>query len=158
MVAPATRQGDLEIVGVYRFPHEALIARSAVEAFGIPAWVLDETQIRFRWYLGDALGGVKLAVRSADAAAAREILSGDHSASLEGISESRLPPAPEEVCRRCGSTSLETSRGRTGSRWPEWFWILLSFVFTGGPAPHYAVRTSRRCLACGHEETQTESR
>jgi len=103
----ASRQAELEVVGTYRFPHEAQVARGVLEAFGIPAWVIDETQIRLRWYLGNALGGVKVAVRAADASTARELLSGDHSAALESIPETHLPPAPDEVCPRCGSASLE---------------------------------------------------
>ena len=146
------RQGDLEVVGTFRFPHEALVAKSMVEAFGVPGWVFDETQIRFRWYLGDALGGVKLAVRRADAATARELLAGDHSAALETTAEARLPPSPEEVCPRCGAASLDIARTRTSGRWPEWLSVLLAFTFTGGPAPHYAVDASRRCRAGGYED------
>jgi hypothetical protein len=123
-----------------------------VEAFGIPGWVLDETQIRFRWYLGDALGGVKLVVRTADAATARELLSGDHSGALENTAEAHLPPAPEEVCPRCGAASLDITRTRTSGRWPQWLYVLLAFSFTGGPAPHYSVQALRRCRACGYED------
>ena len=124
------RQGDLEIVGTYQFPHEALIAKSALDAFGVSAWVLDESQIRLRWYLSDALGGVKLAVRTADAVAAREILSGDHSSDLEGIPESQLQPAPQDLCRRCGAASFEIARRRAPGRLFEWLFVLLAFVFT----------------------------
>ncbi|MGH2897778.1 MAG: hypothetical protein ACRDMZ_03830 [Solirubrobacteraceae bacterium] len=147
----SARQGDLEVVGTYRFPYEAQLAKSAVEAFGVPGWVLDETQIRFRWYFGDALGGVKLAVRTGDAETAREILSGDHSADLAALPESHLPPALDELCPRCGAELVEVARPRGRGTLRQWLLVLVSWVFAGGPAPHYR-RRARRCAACGHAE------
>lgn len=107
------RRDELEVVGTYGFPHEASLAKSALEAYGVEAWVLDEKQIRLRWYMGEAAGGVKVAVRRADADTAREILGGDHSADLAAILEARLPPAPDELCPHCGADALERVSGRT---------------------------------------------
>src|SRR5262249_14666750 len=81
-VRELSRQGDLEIVGSYRFSHEAHLARAALDAAGIRAWVLDEAQIRMRWFMGDALGGIKVAVRREEAADARALLARDFSVEL----------------------------------------------------------------------------
>jgi len=114
------RESTLEIVARYWLPHEALVAKSALEAFGVPAWVLDETQIRMRWYLANTLGGVKLAVRAEDAYTAREILSGDHAADLSSIEEAALPPHPSEVCERCGLPLVADPRRGVGTLHFEW--------------------------------------
>src|SRR5258706_15524442 len=90
----SVRQGELEIVGTYRFPHEAELARTTLGAYGVEAWVLDEKQIRLRWYMGSAAGGVKLAGRRAGAGTAPEPPGGDHSAHLAASPEARLPPPP----------------------------------------------------------------
>jgi len=147
----SSRQGDLEVVGTYRFPHEALVAKSTVEAFGVPAWVLDETQIRFRAYMGDPLGGVKLVVRADDAETAREILAGDHSADLAAVPESHLPPSADELCPRCGRELVWVSRGRMRGVVPEWLLVLASSLLPGGPARH-ARRAGGRCSACSQVE------
>ena len=56
------RQSGLEIVGNFWYIHEAELAKALLQSEGIPAWVLDEHQIRMRWHLAAALGGVKVAV------------------------------------------------------------------------------------------------
>jgi hypothetical protein len=142
-------RGALEIVATYRFPHEASLAKSALEAFGVDAWVLDETQIRLRWYMGAALGGVKLAVRAGDAATAREILDGDHSADLAGIPEAKLPPSPGELCPRCGADALERVKGRTSGDVLRRMLLLVLALFLGSHAPHDRLTRAWRCRACG---------
>ena len=144
---PLTRQGELEVVGTYRFAHEAFLAKSTLEAFEVPAWILDENQIRFRWFMADALGGVKIAVRTEDAEQAREILAGDHSAELSDIPEEQLPPAPEETCPQCGAT-LELTRSPTAGLFKPVL-LFLESVLTGAP-PHSRVRTTARCSSCGY--------
>lgn len=145
-----SRQGDLEIVGSYRFPHEAHLARAALDAGAIRAWVLDEAQIRMRWFMGDALGGIKVAVRSEDAADARALLARDFSLELRNVPESHLPPAPEEVCPACGSDKFLKTRRREAPAGKHWLLLLAAWLFAGGPLPHYRFATVRRCAACGH--------
>ena len=144
------RQGDLEIVRTYRFPHEAWLAKSVLEAFGVTAWVLDETQIRHRWFMGVALGDVKLAVRSDQTAQAREILDGDHSDSLASIPEELLAPSGDEICGQCGAPELVTERTIRPGRLPQWLLTVATMLLAGGPAPHYRVQTLRRCRRCEH--------
>ena len=146
---PAGRRSELEVVGAYRFPWEASLAKSALEAFGLEAWVLDETQIRLRWYMGAALGGVKLAVRAEDAEAAREILRGDHSADLAAVPEAKLPAAPDELCPRCGADALEPVSGRTSADVLRRMLLVVLALFAGSHAPHDRLMRGWRCRACG---------
>ncbi|HTO69343.1 MAG TPA: hypothetical protein VMR31_05730 [Myxococcota bacterium] len=151
------RESTLEIVARYWLPHEALVAKSALEAFGVPAWVLDETQIRMRWYLANTLGGVKLAVRAEDAYTAREILSGDHAADLSSIEEAALPPHPSEVCERCGLPSIGAPRRRAAGWW-QILGAALALSTLSGPAPRFAKEAVSRCAACGHVSDKRRKR
>jgi hypothetical protein len=114
-------QRELETVGTYRFAHEALLAKSALEAFGIPAWVLGETLAGLHGgSLANAVGGgLRVMVRAAQADTAREILAGDHSAELDSSWEAG------ELCSHCGSADLVTEGSRKSAG-------------------------VRRCLRCGH--------
>ena len=150
--SPGMAQAGFEIVGSYRFSHEAELARAALDAAEIRAWVFDEAQIRMRWYLGDALGGIKVAVRREDAADARAFLERDFSVALRNVPESHLPPAPEEVCPACGGDTFMRIRRRALPGRAQWLLLLASALFAGGPLPHYRFAVARRCRACGHED------
>ena len=108
-----------ELARVHRcqLRHEAELVRSALEAFGVPAWVRGN---------GRPDGHAEVFVRGGDAESAREILAGDHSAGLEATPEAHLPPAPDELCPRCGSESVERLKRRLR-------------------------RDTQRCRACAHE-------
>ena len=149
---PGMSQAGFEIVGSYRFSHEAELARATLDAAEIRAWVFDEAQIRMRWFLGDALGGIKVAVRSEDAADARAFLERDFSVALRNVPESHLPPAPEEVCPACGSDTFMRIRRRTLPGRAQWLLLLTSALLAGGPLPHYRFAVAGRCRACGHED------
>jgi hypothetical protein len=92
---------ELAIVGTFRRAYQAEIARSALEAYGLPAWILTESRVRH--YVSR---NVKLAVRAADAELARELLAGDHSADLDAV---EFAPEPGRSCPACGTTHSEAS-------------------------------------------------
>lgn len=52
----------------------AHLAREALAAAGIDAWLRDEQTLGVTWLMGPAIGGSRLAVRASDADAAREVL------------------------------------------------------------------------------------
>jgi len=67
---------DQRPVVVARFvtPIEATIARGALEREGIESELRDDALVGIAWHLSNAVGGVKLVVRPADAEAARALL------------------------------------------------------------------------------------
>jgi hypothetical protein len=143
------RQGDLEVVASYLHGYEAHLAQGRLEADGIPAWVLDEHQIRMRWWLGLALGGVKVAVRRTDAAAARSILAADHAEELAPIRENELPAQPDHCCPRCAQPPSREIRRRLYPNLPQWLALVAGLV-VGFIAPHRRVAVERECSSCGH--------
>ena len=128
------KQGELETVGTYRFPHEAALAKATLAGYGVEAWVFDDTLAELHGYAAAAAGRVKLTVSRADAATAREILDGDHSADLASIPEARIPPGPDELCPRCGADALERVSHHTATA------VLLAML---------GFREKWRCRACG---------
>lgn len=141
---------DLEIVASYNFLHEADVARSLLEASGIPAWVVDAFHVQQRWFIAGALGGVRVAVPRARAEEARALLAEDHSAALDDEEISALPPAAEEICRRCGATA-QVSRRRLR---PRLFDLVAAFVLN---APIRRWGLSYSCPACGFECVRDEN-
>ena len=153
----AERQSGLTIVGRFNYLHEADLAKALLASEGIASWLLDEHQIRQRWHLGAALGGVKLAVAPEHAWRARQILDEDHSEHLAAIPEQELPPHPEELCPRCGAEArIESS----GQRLPGPFqWLVsLAFLVLGVLVPRRRFDTVRCCEGCGHRWSRAETR
>ncbi len=59
----------------YRDLAEAMIAKSALDSTGIPAFLRDENTIRMDWFWSNAVGGIRLQVKPEDVEAAEELLS-----------------------------------------------------------------------------------
>jgi hypothetical protein len=143
-VTPEER-GRREIICAYRSSLEASLAKSELEAFGIEAWVLEPRRGEYE----SPVGEVKLAVRSVDAATARELLAGDHSADLAQIPEAGLPPAPGDLCPHCGADALEQVSGATTADvLRRMLWSILALLF-GSHAPVERRSGAWRCRACG---------
>jgi len=66
---------EMVTVAVFGSPFEAGMARSELEAFGIPVFVADEFTIGANHFYSNALGGVKVNVPASCAEEARQILS-----------------------------------------------------------------------------------
>ena len=147
------RQSGLAIVGSYTYPYEADVARALLESHEISAWVLDEHQVRTRWHLSQALGGVKVAVHPDDDGRAREILDADHSQALQEIAEFDLPADPDEICQACGSSRVVSSRGVSRISARTVLGGLLSYVF-GLILPLRNIREKWKCLECDTEWTK----
>ena len=153
----AERQSGLAIVGRFSYLHEADLAKSLLESEGIEAWLLDENQIRHRWHLGGALGGVKVAVGPEFAGRALELLARDFSSELVDIPEQGLPAHPTEACPACGASTVhETSTQRAPG--PLQWLISLSFLFLGALVPRRRFSVTRACANCSHEWTRRENR
>lgn len=119
----------------FSLPLDAQIARSSLEAAGIPVFLADEHTINLNWMYSDAMGGVRLQVPEAYAQEALELLRTDHSGSLEA----EQPSAPD-CCQHCGSDQLQQIR--PGRRMAFLVWLLVNI-------PLWPIRSRQQCLACG---------
>jgi len=131
------------LVRSYSFVDEADRAKSLLDAFGVLAFVREAAP------RGDL--SPQLLLRRADLARALELLDGrDHSADLASVPEAHLPPAPDELCPRCGSEALERVRRNQfddGLRRLEGMIVLM---LTAGQV-RWGLDRGVRCRSCGQE-------
>lgn len=123
---------DLVVIATYSFPHEAQLARSKLEAFDIPVFVLDEHTINMQWLYSNALGGVKLAVPNIAVESAMALLQED--AVIEDLDE------PALHCLHCGSHHLHAY---TQGKKPAF----IVFLMLGFPLFFY--QRGLKCEDCG---------
>ncbi len=85
----------------------AELARAKLESENVECHLLNNHHIGVNWLYSQALGGVKLQVRTEDAEHARQILDKDESSYLEN-EEIEFPELEEtDYCEVCGSPNLE---------------------------------------------------
>lgn len=82
---PAAGEPDSKIVTLRQFLYlqDALVAKTALDAAGIPSFLADEHSIRLDLFMSNAFGGIKLLVKAKDAREADELLMQDFSQELE---------------------------------------------------------------------------
>jgi hypothetical protein len=116
-------------------PVEAHLARSRLEAEGIPAFVADEHIVSVSWLYSAAVGGVKVLVRATDLEFARELLTARplRRSALYVTDDLHAPRCP-----RCGSLAVEKHFARRLT--------FASAVFLGFPLPLFGRRA--RCRTC----------
>ena len=119
----------------FTYPYEAQIAWSKLDAAGIASYIADEHTINMQWLYSDALGGVRLQVKSGDEEEALKLLAED----LEGelIQQEGFEG---EGCPTCGSTNTEYFQ--FGRRWAF-------LVFLGLDFPLFPVKDGLNCCDCG---------
>ena len=125
----------LVTIARYSFPYEAQIAKSQLDASGIPAFIADEHTINMQWLYSDAMGGVRLQVLQEHVADAQSILS--DSAPINPEIE-KAPPQP--VCSICGG--MLSAPFQTGRRPTILSWLLLGL-------PLWPIKNQRKCTKCG---------
>jgi hypothetical protein len=129
----------LSVVARYRDPYEALLARSFLEAAGIPAFVSDEHAIGIDWLLSNSLGGVRLRVESEDADRAREVLASPPAEPSPTAAELPAARASAEPCPNCGTPGESLARADRRVRALS---LLIGIPFALG-------RDKLRCPGCG---------
>jgi hypothetical protein len=87
----------------YRDLPEAQVAKSALDSAGIFAFLRDENVIRIDWGYSNAVGGIRLQVRQADANAAEEVLSQPIPPTIEADSGNYEQPR----CPSCQSLDIK---------------------------------------------------
>jgi hypothetical protein len=137
----AASDTDLQVVDSFIYPHDAFLARTALEAAGIQAVIADDHIIAMDWRLAYAVGGIKLQVRTSDLAEAREILAAAREAALAREADEEPDP-----CSRCGSTNTT----RLTIKRPAFLaWLLLG-------APLFPVLRRVSCQNCGYLGKRTK--
>jgi hypothetical protein len=135
-----------EVVTVrrYRDLSEAIVAQSLLESAGIKAWTRDENLVRMDWFYSNLVGGVRLQVDAADAAAAGEVLDQPVPEAIPfGEKEEFVQPR----CARCGSIDISFLGSDRRA-------ALTSVTLVGVPLP--LGRESWECHACGARWQDTD--
>ena len=122
--------------GVY-----AHIARGKLESAGIECIILDENLISINWLYSNAIGGVKLQVKSSDAERAKAIL------------EEQEETKPEEIkkkdkniicCPKCNSDEIYFEKFAKKL-------VFISWLLLGIPIPFIKRKRKRKCYNCGYQ-------
>jgi hypothetical protein len=131
-----SHENELQIVESYWRPHEAHLARSALQSIGIHAVIADEHIVGAYPLLVNAIRGVKLLVAARDLARAHELLTQARGPSPEEVRYA----ADRKPCMRCGSreTSLGPRRVKIA---------LIPWLRDGKPL--FQRRRNLRCHDCG---------
>ena len=119
----------------YSLPYEAHIAKSRLDAEGIPAFIADEHTINMQWLDSNAMGGVRLQVPEPYAEQALQVLNEDREQDLV-----ELVGADVQACPRCGSE--DTQYHQIGRRWAFLMFIGINF-------PLFPIRSGVKCNSCG---------
>lgn len=146
--APQQRQ-ELEIrelvtVRKFRDLPEALLAKGSLESAGIECFLADENLVRLDWFISNFIGGIKLSVKVADVANAREVLD---EPILEGLYVHGVGLYEQPRCPECDSLDVsfqELDRP-----------IAYVSAFLHIPIP--LQRSAWRCRACTAEWEDDES-
>jgi len=102
-LAAAGAPEDLITVTTYRFAHEAELAKLLLQREGVTAFIADAEAIAMDWFLGSAIGFVKLQVPRAQVKEAVTVLTSTPSSPPEEIPMD--DDAPETArCLSCGAT------------------------------------------------------
>ena len=133
---------ELVVVRTFTNVPDAHVARSVLDAAGIPTHLADDNIIAADWLYSNAVGGVKLLVpsdRLDEAIAVLDTLPQDGEPSLlDSLGEPQH--ASEDMCPRCGGQQFEpVTRGR---RWAALTWLLVG-------VPLVPIHRARRCRLCG---------
>ena len=118
--------------------------RAELETAGVPVVLQDEHTVNANWLYSNAVGGVKLMVRTEDLDKAVRVLAGRRTGEYCEVNFSISPEDDPGAtrCPRCGSTQVTRERF---SRWAAFLSILvLNF-------PFLLFRKRLRCLNCDYK-------
>jgi len=103
----------MAVVASFSSLSQAELARTALEAAGIDAWLENENTVAVQWLYATALGGVRVIVHEEDAGEASEILQEIHRypqrlpvAPPDAVAEPIEPAAEEIRCPNCASPDV----------------------------------------------------
>lgn len=115
---------DLVTLTTFENAVQAHLCRSFLDNEGVEAWVADENMGSLNPFYNQALGGIRLQVRTDDLPRAQELLQQYNQAPLKGEDDAPLH------CPHCGSTSVQTGYKSAGKP-SSWLSMLLALLFYG---------------------------
>ena len=138
---PANPQQSEPPVMIRRYQNlpDAWLSKSILDSSGIESFLVDENLVGIDWMYSNAVGGIKLLVRSEDAETARKLLEQDtpEKFQVDGIGEYQQPR-----CTRC--RSLDVGFNELNKRIAYG-----GMLFAGVPIP---IRNEHwKCHSCGNE-------
>ena len=149
---------DLVSIGNFNDLATASVARSALEAAGIRAYLTNENTVGVQWLYTTALGGMDLMVARRDAESARQLLDSPAladeelaeiamaaSTSAEAVEENVAKYDTVRHCPRCKSTDWELEERKRP--WPALLAQLILMAAFLMPIPYK--NEIYRCSACG---------
>jgi len=141
---------ELVEVAAFTNVHEALLAKSVLEAAGIDATLANEHLVSMTWTYSNVVGGVKVLVPGDQWEEAVLILESD--ASVVERESTDEPDAPAEglgdTCQRCGSREFESRL--PGKRLAIFSWLVIG-VPLGSPVRR------RVCRHCGAPAVEADA-
>jgi hypothetical protein len=94
---------ELVTIRQFRDLPEALLAKGSLESAGIECFLADENLVRLDWFISNFIGGIKLNVRPADEANARNLLD---EPILEGLYVQGVGLYEQPRCPKCQSLDV----------------------------------------------------
>jgi hypothetical protein len=126
-------------IGQYSQGAYAYIAKGKLESFGIKCILLDENLISINWLYSNAIGGVKLQVKSSDVERARKIL-----AEQEETQPEEIKKKDKDIiyCPKCNSDEVYFEKLNKKP-------VFISWLLLGFPIPF--IQRKWKCYNCGHQ-------
>lgn len=137
---------ELTTVRRFRDLSEAIVARSLLEASGIPAYLCDENLVRLDWQVSNFIGGMRLQVDVADEQDALDLLNAQVPDEIAYADDGAFV---QPRCPRCHSLEI-TYEGASRKI------ALASLYVLSLPLPLGA--TSWFCHACGNRWNEAQGR
>ncbi len=137
----SNKNGRIVTIATYSHPPEAYIVKGRLESEGIWSYVADAETVTMNWLYSNAIGGVKLQVREADAEKVQEILNTEPEAIEWDEEEFEDEEYEEIVCPICQSKNTDYERYVTKL-------VFLSWLLLSVPLPF--MKRKWKCQDCGH--------
>lgn len=133
---------SLKKIAAFEFPWQAHLFKGFLESEGLDAFVVGEEHIRLYWPISNALGGVRVMVKTEDRAQATKLYQQFIEESFEENLEQEYPDYEASKCQKCGSSALEPIYNSAKT---------LLFFLAIGPAPGKLI--GYRCKQCNTENS-----
>ena len=142
----SSQQENIIVLGSYYEPVAAHLARTKLEAAGIPCFLTNENLASLNRMYSPVAGGVRLHVYQRDAAQAAEVLREPPvmRATPGGLAEPTDPTAEAATCPRCGSHEVAYGAPAESVNAASWLSTLLARL-----RHYYAQGQTHHCFNCG---------